>query len=200
MFGALEFYIKARRAGVKPIIGIEAYIAPVSRLDRQKCSIKDASYHLLLLAENHTGYKNLIKLSSIGYTEGFYYRPRIDKQILSELNDGLICTSACLGGEISTLLARGDEKAAVAAAESFAKIFGEEQSKAFKECYGINYQIIRPSSVYGGEDGTGRLFDKWIRNAKDGEDLVIFGDDKKTLRCPVCSAWITGKKRKKRKK
>jgi len=127
MFGALEFYIKAKAAGIKPIIGIEAYIAPASRFDRQKCGIKDASYHLLLLAENNTGYKNLLKLSSIGYTEGFYYRPRIDKQILSELNEGLICTSACLGGEIATLLAAGDEKAAVAAAESFARIFGEER-------------------------------------------------------------------------
>ena len=95
MFGAIEFYTKALAAHIKPIIGIEAYIAPNSRLDRSKTSISDAAYHLILLAENNTGYQNLLKLATIGYTEGFYYRPRIDKEILSELNEGLIAASAC---------------------------------------------------------------------------------------------------------
>ncbi|MFC1738325.1 DNA polymerase III subunit alpha [Planctomycetota bacterium] len=126
MFGAVEFYTKARSAHIKPIIGIEAYIAPKSRFEKSKSSISDAAYHLILLAENNTGYKNLLKLTSIGYTEGFYYRPRIDKQILSELSDGLIATSACLKGEIATLLAKDNEKAAMAAAESYIKIFGPE--------------------------------------------------------------------------
>ena len=79
MFGAVEFYTKARAARIKPIIGIEAYVAPGSRFDRTKSSIADAAYHLILLAENSTGYRNLLKLASIGFTEGFYYRPRIDK-------------------------------------------------------------------------------------------------------------------------
>ncbi len=127
MFGALEFYIKARKAGIKPILGIEAYIAPRSRLDRQKSKIKDSSSHLLLLAESNVGYKNLLKLASVGYTEGFYYRPRIDKEILAELNEGLICTSACRSGEIAKSLAAGDKKAAVAAAQSYLKIFGEDR-------------------------------------------------------------------------
>ena len=127
MFGAIEFYTKATAAHIKPIIGIEAYIAPDSRFDRQKASISDAAFHLILLAENNTGYKNLLKLASIGYTEGFYYRPRIDKQILAELNEGLICTSACFKGELPVLLARGDEKGAEAAAESYLKIFGPER-------------------------------------------------------------------------
>ncbi|MHC4060497.1 MAG: PHP domain-containing protein [Planctomycetota bacterium] len=116
MFGAVEFYTKALDKHIKPIIGIEAYIAPGSRFDRTKTTIADAAYHLILLAENNKGYQNLLKLASTGYTEGFYYRPRIDKEILAELNEGLIATSACLKGEIAALLAAGDEKAATAAA------------------------------------------------------------------------------------
>jgi DNA polymerase-3 subunit alpha len=127
MFGAVEFYTKAQAAHIKPIIGIEAYIAPGSRFDRTKTTIADAAYHLILLAENNTGYRNLLKLASAGYIEGFYYRPRIDKEILAELNQGLIATSACLKGEIPALLAGGDEKAAAAAAESSLKIFGPER-------------------------------------------------------------------------
>ncbi|GAF97703.1 unnamed protein product, partial [marine sediment metagenome] len=98
MFGAVEFYISATAAHIKPILGIEAYIAPRSRFDRTKSRISDAAYHLILLAENNIGHQNLLKLASIGYTEGFYYRPRIDKEILAELNAGLIATSACLKG------------------------------------------------------------------------------------------------------
>ncbi len=127
MFGAVEFYTKAKSAHIKPIIGIEAYVAPRSRFDRQKCSIGDAAYHLVLLAENNTGYKNLLKLSSAGFTEGFYYRPRIDKEILAEFSEGLLATSACLKGEIPSQLANGNEKAAVAAAESYLKIFGPDR-------------------------------------------------------------------------
>ncbi len=124
LFGAVEFYTKAHAAHIKPILGIEAYIAPRSRFDRTKSSIADAAYHLILLAEDNTGYKNLLKLATIGFTEGFYYRPRIDKQILAELNAGLIATSACLKGELACLLANGDEKGAIAVVESYVKIFG----------------------------------------------------------------------------
>jgi DNA polymerase-3 subunit alpha len=127
MFGAVEFYTKATASHIKPILGIEAYLAPRGRFDRQKTGISDAAYHLVLLAENNIGYHNLLKLASIGFLEGFYYRPRIDKEILAELNGGLIASSACLKGELPTLLARGDEKAAAAAAESYAKIFGPDR-------------------------------------------------------------------------
>ena len=127
MFGAVEFYTKALAAHIKPIIGIEAYVAPRSRLDRQKTSIGDAAYHLILLAENNAGYKNLLKLASAGYIDGFYYRPRIDKEILAQCSEGLLATSACLKGELSALLAKGDEKAAAAAAESYIKIFGKDR-------------------------------------------------------------------------
>ncbi len=127
MFGAIEFYTKAHAAKIKPIIGIEAYVAPGRRFDRQKTSIGDAAYHIILLAENNTGYQNLLKLASAGYTEGFYYRPRIDKEILAELNEGLICTSACLKGELAAALVQNDEPRAIAAAESYLKIFGSQR-------------------------------------------------------------------------
>jgi len=127
LFGAVEFYTKAHAAHIKPVLGIEAYVAPRSRFDRQKSSITDAAYHLILLAENNTGYQNLLKLASIGYTEGFYYRPRIDKEVLAELNAGLIATSACRKGELATLLARGDQNGAVAAAQSYLRIFGADR-------------------------------------------------------------------------
>jgi DNA polymerase-3 subunit alpha len=127
MFGAIEFYTKALGSHIKPIIGIEAYVAPNSRHDRTKTSISDAAYHLLLLAENNVGYQNLLKLATIGYTEGFYYRPRIDKAILAELNEGLIATSACPKGELHVQLAGGDIIAAQHVAENYLKIFGPER-------------------------------------------------------------------------
>ncbi len=127
MFGAVEFYTKAQAAHIKPIIGIEAYVAPQSRFDKTKSTISDAAYHLTLLAENNTGYQNLIKLASIGYLEGFYYRPRIDKEVLSELNDGLIALSGCLKGEVASLLSAGDESSAMGAAQSYLKIFGDDR-------------------------------------------------------------------------
>jgi DNA polymerase-3 subunit alpha len=127
LFGTIEFYTNAKAAHIKPIIGIEAYVAPASRFDRAKTSISDAAAHLILLAENNTGYHNLLKLASIGYTEGFYYRPRIDKEVLAEHNEGLICTSACLKGEVTAAMARGNEEAARAAAESYLEIFGPER-------------------------------------------------------------------------
>ena len=125
MFGAIEFYTKAKKAEIKPIVGIEAYIAPGSRFEKSKSSMKEAEYHLLLLAMSKKGYQNLIKLSSIGFTEGFYYRPRIDKEILAELSEDVICSSACISGEIPRLLINGDEKAAKEAAEQYLKIFGD---------------------------------------------------------------------------
>jgi DNA polymerase-3 subunit alpha len=127
MFAAIEFYTKARAAHIKPILGIEAYVAPGSRFNRTKTSIADAAYHLILLAENDAGYRNLLQLASVGFVDGFYYRPRIDKEILAEHNEGLICTSACLKGEVAAALAAGNEKGAQEAAESYLRIFGPER-------------------------------------------------------------------------
>jgi len=127
MFGAVAFYRTALAAGIKPILGIEAYIAPGSRSERDAKGISDASYHLLLLAQNNQGYRNLLKLASIGYQEGFYYRPRIDREVLEQYNEGLICTSACMGGEIPTALSRGDTKVAREFAEYYLKLFGPDR-------------------------------------------------------------------------
>ena len=128
LFGMVDFYTQAKAAGIKPILGIEAYIAPDSRFERQKGGgVKENASHLILLAENQTGYQNLLKLSTIGFTEGFYYRPRIDKQILTELNEGLICTTACIGGEIPSALIRNDWDAARKAVNDYLEIFGPER-------------------------------------------------------------------------
>jgi DNA polymerase-3 subunit alpha len=127
LFGAIDFYAAAKAAGVKPIIGCEVYMAPGDRRDREARGLGEASYHLLLLAQNLTGYHNLMKLASLGYTEGFYYRPRIDKEVLREFSAGLICTSTCLSGEIPVALARQDANAAKAVAEEYLHIFGPER-------------------------------------------------------------------------
>ena len=126
MFGAVDFFTRAKKAQVKPIIGIEAYVAPGSRMERKASGIKDAAYHLILLAENITGYKNLLRLASAAYLEGFYYRPRIDKEILAELKDGIICTSACLKGEPASNLLNKNEAAAIEAARNYLEIFGPD--------------------------------------------------------------------------
>ena len=103
--GAVEFYTKARKAGVKPILGIEAYVAIGDRTARRQTGIADGGFHLVLLAENETGWRNLLKLSSDAYLNGFYYKPRIDKELLGEFNEGLICLSGCLSGEVASAMA-----------------------------------------------------------------------------------------------
>jgi len=107
MFGAVELYKKCVAEGIKPIIGCEVYVAPRSRLDKQG-KIDTEPNHLILLAMNNTGYKNLVKLCSIGYTEGFYYKPRIDMEVLEKYNEGIICLSACLAGEVARKIVNGN--------------------------------------------------------------------------------------------
>ncbi len=126
LFGAIEFYNAAVAAGVKPIIGCETYMAPNDRRVKQS-RMKEASYHLLLLAMNNEGYHNLLKLASIGYLEGFYYRPRIDKETLREHAAGLLCTSTCLGAEIPQALLRHDRKRAEEIAKTYLDIFGPDR-------------------------------------------------------------------------
>lgn len=123
MFGAIEFYLKCQSAGIKPIIGCEVYLAPGSRFVKESRGIGDASHHLILLCQNLEGYRNLSRLVSIGFKEGFYYRPRIDKEVLREYSSGLIALSACLKGEVAWLC-QGDhmDEARTVAAE-FAEMF-----------------------------------------------------------------------------
>ncbi|MCH8854015.1 MAG: PHP domain-containing protein, partial [Planctomycetes bacterium] len=141
LFGAIEFYTAARAAGIKPIIGMEAYLAPQQRDNTQaKCAGGDHSYHLLLLAQNLAGYHNLLKLSSIGYLQGFYYKPRIDKEVLAEFSEGLICTSTCLGAELPQTLLHRDFKQAVQVAEKYLDIFGPERFFIEVQDHGIPEQ------------------------------------------------------------
>lgn len=125
MFGAIEFYLEAQKAGIKPIIGCEVYVAPQSRLDKSGSGIEDAANHLILLARDEEGYRNLIKLVSIGYLEGFYYRPRIDKEVLAQHAQGLIGSSACLKGEVASLILQKRFNDALKAADNFQNIFGK---------------------------------------------------------------------------
>ncbi len=125
MFGAIDFYKEAQKAGIKPILGCEFYIAPGSRLDKSSAGIEDASYHLILLARDETGYQNLIKLVSIANLEGFYYRPRIDKDVLSQYQKGLIGLSACLKGEIPVLLGQRRFNDALKTADVYLNIMGK---------------------------------------------------------------------------
>jgi DNA polymerase-3 subunit alpha len=128
MFGALEFYTKARAAGVKPIIGCEVYVAPGSRLDKSGASSSgDASGHLVLLCKNRTGYRNLCRMVSTAYQEGFYYKPRIDWNLLREHNEGLIALSACLGGEIPSLIGKGRMEQARQRIGEIARIFDNDR-------------------------------------------------------------------------
>ena len=124
MFGAWTFHKEATRQGVKPIVGMEAYVAPGDRRDRSKSGQGErAYYHLVLLARDRVGYHNLVKLSSIGYTEGFYHRPRVDREVLAKHHEGLIVSSACMAGEVARRLMADDDAGAREAAEWYANLF-----------------------------------------------------------------------------
>ena len=140
MFGAIEFYNKARAAGLKPIVGMEAYVAQGSRLDRTPG--RGSSNHLVLLAKNEIGYRNLIKLTSSSYLEGFYYKPRIDKELLRKHSEGLICLSACLKGEINEHIVATREREAEATAKEFLEIFGEGNFYLEMQDHGIAEQRL----------------------------------------------------------
>ena len=127
LFGAIEFYTACRAGNVKPLLGMEAYISPTTRADRSMGNPNTAYYHLLLLAMNTTGWRNLIKLSSRAYVEGFYYKPRVDRELLGEFGEGLICTTACLGGEVPTALLSGQADRAERIAREYLDIFGPER-------------------------------------------------------------------------
>ena len=127
LYGAVDFYRSAEEHGLQPIIGCEVYMAPRSRFDRGAAKLDDpetaGNYHLVLLAQNEKGYRNLCRLVTAGFTEGFYYKPRIDRELLRELNEGLFCLSGCLSGEMNKAIARGDLKRAEEVASEFASIF-----------------------------------------------------------------------------
>ncbi len=125
MYGEIEFYRECKKNGINPILGCEVYVAPGSRFDRETGSGEDRYYHLILLAENNQGYENLIKIVSFGFIDGFYYKPRVDMEILEKYHEGIICLSACLAGEVARTIARGQLEEAKKVALRFQNIFGE---------------------------------------------------------------------------
>lgn len=127
LFGAMEFYSQVKSSGIKPIVGCEVYVAPGSRFEQSAKVGQVTSHHLILLCENEKGYRNLCKLVTKGFQEGFYYKPRIDKELIEEYNEGLVCLSSCLSGEVPSLLLAGDEKGAAECASWFKEVFGADR-------------------------------------------------------------------------
>lgn len=140
MYGAIAFYKACQEEGIKPIIGCEVYVAPDSRFDRETSKGEERYYHLVLLAENQQGYHNLMKIVSTGFTEGFYYKPRVDKEILREYHEGIIALSACLAGEVATYLRKGFYEEARKAAYSYQNIFGKDNFFLEMQDHGISMQ------------------------------------------------------------
>ena len=149
MYGVIDFYRAAREVGINPILGCEVYVAPGSRFDKDTGTGEDRYYHLVLLAENNKGYSNLMKIVSKGFVEGFYYKPRVDMELLREYHEGIIALSACLAGEVSRYLTRGMYEDAKAAALRYQDIFGkgnfflELQDHGISEQQEVNRQLLR---------------------------------------------------------
>ena len=149
MYGVIDFYRAARKAGINPVLGCEVYVSPGSRFDRESGTGDDRYYHLVLLAENNQGYQNLIKIVSKGFVDGFYYKPRVDLEILEQYHEGIIALSACLAGEVARNLTRGLYDKAKEAALRYRDIFGENnfflemQDHGIPEQQNVNQQLLR---------------------------------------------------------
>ncbi|CCY71713.1 dNA polymerase III alpha subunit [Clostridium sp. CAG:921] len=154
MFGAVEFYKACKKENIKPIIGVEAYVAPRSRLEKQG-KIDSEPSHLILLAMNNVGYKNLVKLVSIGYTEGFYYKPRIDMEVLRKYNEGIICLSGCIAGKLAKQVLSSNFYGAKETIKEFLEIFGKEryyieiQDNKLREQILVNQKLLEFSKELG---------------------------------------------------
>ncbi len=151
MYGVIDFYKEAKANGIKPILGCEVYVAPNSRFDKEIGGGEERYHHLVLLAENNTGYANLMKIVSKGFTEGYYYRPRVDMEVLEQYHEGIIALSACLAGEVPRLLAKGLYQEAKKTAEKYEKCFGkgnyffELQDHGIPEQRTVNTALLRMS-------------------------------------------------------
>lgn len=155
MFGCIDFYRAAKAAGIKPILGCEVYVAPGSRFDKEIGKEEDRYYHLVLLAENQEGYQNLIKIVSAGFVDGFYYKPRVDLEILEEHHEGIIALSACLAGEVARNITKGFYEESKKVALRYEEIFGkgnfflELQDHGIPEQQRVNQQLVRMSRETG---------------------------------------------------
>ena len=155
MYGVIDFYRAAKAAGIRPILGCEVYVAPGSMYDKESTGGDDRYYHLVLLAENNTGYSNLMKIVSKGFTEGYYYKPRVDKEVLEKYHEGIIALSACLAGEVAREITRGRYETAKEAALNYEKIFGkgnfflELQDHGIPDQQQVNQALLRMSQETG---------------------------------------------------
>ena len=156
MYGVIDFYKAAKAAGIKPVLGCEVYVAPGSRFDKEaRGNSESRYYHLVLLAENDTGYHNLMKLVSRGFTEGYYYKPRVDMELLQEFHEGIIALSACLAGEVARNIVQGLYEEAKEAALRYEKIFGkgnfflELQDHGMSQQQMVNQALVRMSRETG---------------------------------------------------
>ena len=155
MYGVIDFYKAARAAGIKPVLGCEVYVAPGSRFDRELSHGDDRYYHLVLLAENNQGYQNLMKIVSKGFVEGYYYKPRVDMEVLETYHEGIIALSACLAGEVQRYLVRGLYEEAKETACKYEKCFGkgnfflELQDHGIPDQKTVNAGLMRMSEETG---------------------------------------------------
>lgn len=148
MYGVIDFYREARKQGIKPILGCEVYVAPNSRFDRETAGGESRYHHLVLLAENNTGYANLMKIVSRGFTEGYYYKPRVDKDLLRQYHEGIIALSACLAGEVQRYLSRGLTEEAKKVALEYQDIFGKGNFFLEMQDHGIpEQQLVNQSQI-----------------------------------------------------
>lgn len=179
MYGAVDFYREAKSAGIKPIIGCEVYVAPRTRFDKDM-KLDSHPYHLILLCRNNQGYKNLIKLVSLGYTEGFYSKPRVDLELLEKYSGGLICLSACIAGEIASKLLNHDYDSAKQTALKYSRIFGKENYYLEVQNHGIKEQLEILPMLYKLSRETG------IQLAATNDSHYINKDDAETQNILMC--------------
>ena len=186
MYGVIDFYRAAREVGIKPILGCEVYVAPGSRFDRESGTGEDRYYHLVLLAENNTGYKNLMKIVSKGFVDGFYYKPRVDLKLLTTYHEGIIALSACLAGEVQKYLVRGMYEEAKRSALRYHEIFGKDhfylelQDHGMPEQKMVNQGLLRLSQDTGLElVATNDIHYTYAEDAKAHDILLCIQTGKK---------------------
>ncbi len=186
MYGVIDFYKEAKKQGINPILGCEVYVAPNSRFDREVTGGDDRYYHLVLLAENNEGYANLMKIVSKGFVEGYYYRPRVDKELLEEYHSGIIALSACLAGEVQRYIVKGLYEEAKKTALKYREIFGEDNYFLELQDHGIpdqalvNQQLIKMSSETGiGLVATNDVHYTYAEDAKAHDILLCIQTGKK---------------------
>lgn len=186
MYGVIDFYRAAKAAGIKPILGCEVYVAPNSRFDREISGGEDRYYHLVLLAENNTGYANLMKIVSKGFVEGYYYKPRVDKAVLREYSEGIIALSACLAGEVQRYLTKGLYEEAKKSALEYRDIFGEGNYFLELQDHGIPEQALVNQKLLQMSDELG------IELAATNDVHYTYAEDEKPHDILLCIQ--TGKK------